>query len=270
MKDLSNEVILHQNTNETEYIQFRKLLEYPELQHCFTLKSNGLNFKKYSEENNPVELSYAKISKALNWNQDSIVKPHQTHTDRIEIVQDAKEQWNEVDGLITDKKGIVLCTTEADCTGLLFYDPIHKVIGDIHSGWRGTLQRIGQKAVQKMVEVYHSCPEDIICCICPHIRKCHFEVENDVKELFEEEFMNMLKPEKFIINGKSILRDGELVQKYFIDTTLLNIFMLKEMGLKNENIIDSGICTVCESKQFHSYRGEKASFGTNATMIEIR
>ena len=185
MKDLTNEVIVHKDVNGVQYIQFKKLLEYTEIQHCFTLKHQGLNFKKYDDENSPLELSYEKISEVFNWNPNQIVKPHQTHTDRVEVVYDSEKIWNEVDGLITNQKNLVLCTTEADCTGLIFYDPVCKVIGNVHSGWRGTLQRIGQKAVKKMINEYHSDPKNIICCICPHIRKCHFEVEDDVKELFE-------------------------------------------------------------------------------------
>ena len=217
-----------------------------------------------------MELSYEKISEVFNWNPNQIVKPHQTHTDRVEVVYDSEKIWNEVDGLITNQKNLVLCTTEADCTGLIFYDPVCKVIGNVHSGWRGTLQRIGQKAVKKMINEYHSDPKNIICCICPHIRKCHFEVEDDVKELFEKEFSADIEIEQFITVGKSIDKDGVKVQKYFIDTTLLNKMMLQKEGLREENIIDSGMCTVCESDQFHSYRVDGALSGRNATMIEIK
>lgn len=124
------------------------------------------------------------------------------------------------------------------------------------------------------MEVYGSHAEDIICCICPHIRKCHFEVEEDVKKLFEEEFLSKKSSnfprEKIILKGKTILREGKEVQKYFIDTTLLNILMLQEMGLRKGNIIDSGICTVCEADSFHSYRVDKELSGRNASLIMKR
>ena len=71
----------------------------------------------------------------------------------------------------------------ADCTPLLFYDPIKNVIANTHSGWKGTLQTIGVKTVEKMMSEYECKAKDIICCIGPHIRKCHFEVDADVKEL---------------------------------------------------------------------------------------
>lgn len=262
MKDLSNEVILHKECNGTEYIQFKKLLEYPEIQHCFTLRKNELNFKAQDLEN-----SYEKIVEIFQVDKEKIVKPHQTHTDKVEIVTKSSEIFSEVDGLITNQKDIVLCTTEADCTGLLLYDPIQKVIGDVHSGWRGTLQNIGQKAVRKMIETYHSEPENIICCICPHIRKCHFEVEEDVKVLFEKEFQYTGRINEIIEEGKKVSRGGKEVQKYYIDTSLINKIILEEIGLQPENIIDSGICTVCDSESFHSYRVDRELSGRNATMI---
>lgn len=269
MENLSNEVVLHQKHNGIEYIQFRKLLEYPEVEHCFTLRKNGLSFKTHEEDSNVLKENYQRIVEVFHWDKNKIVKPHQTHTDRIESVSNYMEKFNEVDGLLTNQKEIILCTTEADCTGLILYDPVQEVIGNVHSGWRGTLQRIGQKAVKKMIECYHSNPGDIICCICPHIRKCHFEVGEEVKELFEKEYRNIADIDKVIEKGKIVNGNGIRMQKYYIDTTLINIIMLQEIGLKPENIIDSGICTVCHADSFHSYRVDKEQSGRNATMVML-
>lgn len=167
--------------------------------------------------------------------------------------------FDEVDGLITDKKNKALSLYFADCTALFLYDPIKNVIGDIHSGWRGTVQKIGMVAVQKMQEEYNCNPEDIICCIGPTIRQCHFQVEKDVKDLFMQAF-----------NDESIIKVGEVVdgkQKYYIDAVKANINMMKSCGLKEENIIDSGICTVCNSDILHSYRTEKQNAGRNAAIM---
>ena len=160
MKDLTNGVIVHKDVNGVQYIQFKKLLEYPEIQHCFTLRHEGLNFKKYDDENSPLELSYEKISEVFNWKPSQIVKPHQTHTDRVEIVHNSEEIWNEVDGLITNQKDLILCTTEADCTGLIFYDPVCKVIGNVHSGWKGTYQEIAKTAVRELKEEFNVNPKN--------------------------------------------------------------------------------------------------------------
>ena len=160
----------------------------------------------------------------------------------------------------------MLCTTSADCISLLFYDDNKKVIGDVHSGWKGTAQRISKKAVEKMIKEYNSNPKDIICCICPSIRKCHFEVDTDVMEIFKNEFEYTGKIDEIISLGRKV--DNK--QKYNIDTVLINKILLKDMGLQEKNIIDCDICTVCDSEDFHSYRVEKINFGRNGAFIGMK
>lgn len=115
------------------------------------------------------------------------------------------------------------------------------------------------------MQEYGSRPEDIICCICPCIRQCHFEVEEEVKELFEKEYANLKNIDRIIQKGDVI--EGK--QKYHIDTTEINKQLLKQVGLKKENIIDSEICTVCNQEQFHSYRVDKENSGRNAAIISV-
>lgn len=246
-----------------QYLQFKKLLAYPEITHCYTLKSNGkLNFNKKKQSVQELEQNYKRICECLKLNCDTIMRPHQTHTDCIEVVEAIKE-LNDVDGMITNKPDITLFTTSADCTSLLFYEPIKKIIGAVHSGWRGTLKGISKKAVEKMIQTYKVDPSDVICCICPCIKQCCFEVEEDVKDLFEGEYSRLEGIEEIIKIG-SIVNEK---QKYYIDTTKINKQLLKEIGLKEENIIDSGICTKCHPELFHSYRVEKENLGLNAALI---
>lgn len=265
MSDLSNENIIHVKKENVEYIQFRRLLEYPEIKHCYTLRKHGINIKKEEDNDQILQESYQKIGNALGWNKEDILKPHQTHTDIVEKVINSAQVLEEVDGVITNQKNITLCTTSADCTSLLFYDPVKKVIADTHSGWRGTLQKIGQKTVTKMIKEYGSNPIDIICCICPCIQKCHFEVEEDVMNLFSEQFHDIIAKDQIIEKGK--IKNGK--QKYQIDTTKINQYLLKQIGLKEENIINSNLCTVCHAEEFHSYRVDKEKSGRNAAMISI-
>ena len=201
-----------------------------------------------------------------------MVKTNQEHTDCIKVVnQKIKEnepdfnlmQYSKTDGLVTDKNNLILSTTNADCILLLFFDPVKKVIANTHSGWKGTIQRISVKTVEKMVEEYKCNPNDIICCICPSIRKCHFEVEKDVKGLFEKEF-------KDLENLNDIIEEKVQNEKWNIDTVLINQMILEKIGLKKENIIDSGICSVCNSDIIHSYRVEKEGYGLNTALIGLK
>ena len=98
-------------------------------------------------------------------------------------------------------------------------------------------------------------------CICPSIRKCHFEVEKDVQTLFENEFKDFKLDE--IIERKS-------ENKWLIDTVKINEEILQKAGLKKENIIDCGICSVCNSDLIHSYRVEKEKYGLSTAIIGLK
>ena len=118
-----------------------------------------------------------------------------------------------------------------------------------------------------MVTEYQSNPEDIICCICPSIRQCCFEVDEDVKDLFYNKYKELKNIDEIIKLGGTKKEDK---QKYYIDTVKINIELLKNIGLKEENIIDSNICTMCHSKEFHSYRTDGKDFGVNGAIIAIK
>lgn len=278
--DLSNENIIHVNKNGVQYIQFRKLLEYNDIiRHAYSLGTD-VNFRtakvnKQKISRNEYELainSYKNLCDSIGSNYIKTVKTNQNHTDTIKIANKKikedepdfnLEEYKETDGLVTNKKNLILSTTNADCILLLLFDPIKKVIANVHSGWRGTLQRISTKAIEKMEKEYNCNPKDIICCICPSIRKCHFEVEKEVKDMFEEEFKN-------IIEKNNIITEIISSKKWTIDTVLINQIILEEKGLKKENIIDSKLCSVCNSNLVHSYRVEKEGYGLETAIIELK
>ena len=255
--DLSNENIVHVKGGNIEYLQFRKLLKYKEIIHCYTLSKNNIDFK------NEYSSSVEKLCNTLNIDKVSIVRPEQKHTDVVKCISKKEEDLKNVDGLITNSKGINMVLSFADCTPILIYDPIKKVIANVHSGWKGTAQKIGQKAAIKMKEEYGCRMQDLIVCIGPAIQKCHFEVEEDVKEIFYNNF-------KYLNNCNIIEKSKQKENKYFIDTTLINRLILEEVGVKKENIIESNICTACNMKFMHSYRvnGEKA--GRNICMMGLK
>ena len=269
MKDLSNENIIHIKKGELEYIQFKRLLEYEDVLHCFTLKPLDFGSNAtYQGKREEIEKSLEKLSKEFEFDVKNICRPKQTHTDKVEKIEDGDEgiyisKFNNVDGFVTDKENKLLVLSFADCTPLLFYDPVKKVIANTHSGWKGTLQTIGVRTIEKMKKEYGCKLEDIICCIGPHIRKCHFEVDKDVRDLFYNKFKNL----KEIDN---IIEFNEDNNKYYIDIAKINKQTLLNIGLKEENIIDSNICTVCNQDICHSYRAEKDLSGRAVTIIYLK
>ena len=233
MKDLSNQNIIHIIKDNIQYLQFKKLLEYKDIiTHAYPL---GLD---------------------LNFRADKINK---------ETVDINITQYNDTDGLITNKKNLILSTTNADCILMLFFDPVTMTIANVHSGWKGTLQRISVKTVEKMQKEFNCNAKDIICCICPSIRQCHFEVDKDVKEMFEKEFKDLK-----ICENIEMMKKQKNKEKWNIDTVLINKMILEKQGLIKENIIDSGICSVCNSDLIHSYRVEQKGYGLSTALISLK
>lgn len=201
----------------------------------------------------------------MNLSYKNVVRPTQTHTDTIvsleskytQDIEISPKQLNDVDGLITNKTNIILSTRYADCTPLFFFDPVKKVIASVHSGWKGTVKKIGLKTINKMIKEYGSKPENIIVCIGPTIRGCHFEVSDDVRKMFENAFGI---DEKMI---KSSVDEG----KYYINSVYANTKTFHEAGIKKENIIDSEICTVCSKDKFFSFRGNNKESGRMVALI---
>lgn len=276
--DLSNENVVHIKKNGIQYLQFRKLLEYSDIiTHAYSL---GINKNYRTAKANKQELLKEELEKALEDYKElgdavgielkNMVKPNQNHTDNIQIIgkkilEDKPDfnlkEYNQTDGLITNKKGIALGSTNADCILIYIFDPIKKVIANIHSGWKGTFQKIGEKAAKRMIKEYGCKPENLIVCMCPSIRKCHFEVEKEVakecKRIFES-------------TGKiNEIMEQISENKWHIDTILINRILFRNLGLKEENIIDSGLCSVCNSDIIHSFRIEKEGYGLATALIEL-
>lgn len=280
--DLSNENVIHVKKNGVEYLQFRRLLEYSDIiNHAYTLgidkdyRTLTVDKKPLTQEKFAKTMeNYKNVCEEIGTNYVKIAKPQQQHTKNVLIVENKInaytpdfeiDKYRNTDGLITNKKNIILSTTNADCILLLFFDPVKKVIANIHSGWKGTLQRISTVAVNKMIKEFGCKPEDIICCICPSIRKCHFEVDEDVKLLFEKEFQDLSRDAL-----DEIIEYNDKKHKWHIDTVLINTMLLKKIGLKDENIIDCGICSVCNSNLIHSFRVEKEGYGLETALIELK
>ena len=282
LKDLSNENIVHINKDGVKYLQFRKLLEYGDvITHAYSIgidvnfRTARVNKQQLPEQEFKKAMQdYENLCNAINVDYKNIVKTNQEHTDNIAIANKKinqnfpdinLEEYSRTDGIITQKENLVLSTTNADCILLLFFDPVTKTIANTHSGWKGTLQRISVKTVEKMVNEFRCKSENIICCICPSIRKCHFEVDKDVKDLFEEEFKDLN-----ISKNTDIMEKQKDKEKWNIDTVLINKIILEKAGLKTENIIDSGLCSVCNKDLIHSFRVEKQGYGLNTALISLK
>lgn len=237
-----------------KYLQFNSLLKY-NVKHCITFKSLNFNI----DYDNYID-TYKLLCNELKIDYHNLIILNQTHSDNIEIINKPNNNIIEdTDSIITNKKNIILTTHEADCTPVLLYDTKNKVIANVHSGWKGTLKEITIKTILKMINTYNISYEDLIVCIGPHIRDCHFEVDEDIKDLFLNKF-----GDKYISKGE--IKDNK--QKYLINTENIIIDSLLNLGIKKDNISTTNICTVC-NRECHSYRREKTNSGRTVALITL-
>lgn len=244
-----------------KYFVFEDLVK-EDVYHLFTKKPFNFDPNEVSEEE--IQKEYQEIESLLGCSFPKICQPLQTHTNIVKKVdENTVLPLENVDGLVTNLKGVALVTRLADCQGILLYDPKKKVIGNIHSGWKGTLGRIIKKAVLLMEEEYGCESQDIKAYICPSIQKCCFEVEEDVMRAFKKEFKDLLVEEN-ITKGKP--KEGR--DKYYIDLVALNQKVLQKIGLLPSHIFVSHICTKCEHEKIFSYRAE--GHGRNTAWIALK
>lgn len=240
------------------YISFNSLDNF-NIINAYSKKPLNFNFHVLSREEIDKELD--KLENELGYHFDNVVIPKQSHTTNIEIVNEdnVNDEFKDVDGVLTNVKGIGLGTMSADCQSILVYDKRNEVVGSIHSGWRGTLNGIIIKAINKMIDYYHSNKDDIYVCICPSILDCCFEVEDDVMNLFNDKF------------GSSYIKKGDIKegkQKYYIDTVKVNVDELNKIGIKNIEVSD--ICVCCNNIEFNSYRADGKDTGRNIGLIGMK
>ena len=182
-----------------------------------------------------------------------MVLSRQTHTANVRVVTEEdkgkgivrERDYTDVDGLVTNVPGICLVTSYADCVPLYFVDPIKKVIGLSHSGWRGTVGKIGKETVRVMKEHFWCDPADILAAVGPSICQDCYEVSGDVIEKFKEAF-----DEKDWDNLFYRKNNG----KYQLDLWKANESVFRESGICKEHIAVTNVCTHCNSKILYSHR----------------
>ncbi|SNS24237.1 conserved hypothetical protein [Anaerovirgula multivorans] len=228
---------------------------------------NTLNLGlKTKDDREKVLKNIQNFCKAIGVKHENLVLGDQVHSDGIKIANKEdkgkgilyEKDYRDIDGLITQDIGVPLMTFHADCVPLLFLDPVNKGIAASHAGWQGTMLKIGQKTIIKMMEEFNSQPKDILVGIGPSIGKCCYEVSGDVIEKFN---MNFTETSEFVFPTAE--------DKYMLDLWEVNRIALKEIGVLDRNIITSRLCTACDTDLFYSHRKKKGLTGRMASVIEL-
>lgn len=162
----------------------------------------------------------------------------------------------ETDGLITDKPGIALLVKYADCSPIVLYDPKKKVLAALHSGWRGTVQRFSQKAIEKMEHEFGCDKENILVYVGPSIDMENYEVGSEVYEAFA----GFNQRDAFFVPKED---------KFCLSMTDANLSLLREAGIKEEHIEVSRVSTFMDER-LHSARAEGPGYGLNGLIVMMK
>ncbi|MDD3173446.1 MAG: peptidoglycan editing factor PgeF [Herbinix sp.] len=264
----------------TPYISFPVLSQIPFLRHGFSTRLGGVSSDIFSSMNFGVDTSpyqdepanimenYNRIAKSIGVDPHSFVISKQVHKTNIRVVQEGDRgkglfipsDFEEIDGLITNKPNITLVTKYADCVPLYFVDPKNKAIGLTHSGWRGTVMKIGKITVEQMQKSFGSNPRDIIAVVGPSICASCYEIGEEVAAEFKKAFS---------INSENNILIAKGNGKYQCDLWAANHAVLSEAGLSPENIHISGVCTCCNSDLLFSHRKTEGKRGSLAAFLAI-
>lgn len=275
-----NSVVLEGSGQELEYLTFPSLEESGLVKHLITTRLGGvstgelatmnLSFTRGDREENVSE-NYRRIGRVLGCRPEDMVASHQTHTVNIRHVTAADRgkgiviprDYEDTDGLMTDEKGIALVTFYADCVPLLLLDPVHHAIGLAHSGWRGTVGRMGKRMTEAMAEAFGSRPSELIAAVGPSICQECYEVGEEVAEQFHELFGGSGHCGEIVTRGKA---EG----KYQLDLWQANRLILEEAGIPHGSISVTDICTCHNSDYLFSHRGSGGHRGNMGVFLMLR
>jgi YfiH family protein len=192
-----------------------------------------------------------KLANVLGINANQLVFPRQTHTNCVvEIYETPENEIKETDALLTNQPGICLCVQTADCVPILLFDPVEKVIAAVHAGWRGTVKRITEVAVQKMITKFGTSVGNILAVIGPSISPDVYEVGNEV---VEEALKNIPQAEETLHKNK--------FGKFHFNLWEANRQILMNCGVNSKNIEIAGECSFTKTEKYFSARRDGADTG---------
>lgn len=263
---------------QVEYLTFPLLEDVGLVRHLFSTRIGGVSEGIFSSMNlsysrgdlkESVDENFRRMAEIFQVGPENIVCSRQTHTINVKRVTEADKgkgvvcptDYDDVDGLITDTPGVILSTSYADCVPLYFVDTLNKAIGLSHSGWRGTVARMGKATLEAMACEFGTKPEHVFAAIGPSICRDCYEVSEDVAVEFRKNFPDSY--ESFLFKGKE---EG----KYQLDLWAANKRVLTDAGVLEEHIAVTDLCTCCNSEYLYSHRASNGRRGALAAMMELR
>ncbi len=237
---------------------------------CSTGAYASMNCTPYTgDDPECVERNQKILCSSLPHRPKELIIPYQTHGSRSLVIDDCfvqataetrHEMLQGIDALITKEAGYCLCISTADCIPILLYDRTHRVVAAVHAGWRGTADRILAQTLKRLQALYGSEGGDMLACMGPGISLPAFEVGDEVYEAFRERSF----PMSYIAEWRPD------THKYHIDLWAANLLQLKDFGVPDNQVQNSGICTYTRHQDFFSARRLGVKSGRILSGIFIR
>lgn len=260
------------------WLSYPAFEKFPDIVQAFSTRLGGVSQGIYSsmnlsftrgDDDAAVHENYRRFAAAVGFEAEDIVTSDQTHTANVRVITEEDRgngitkprQYTDVDGMITNVPGLVLATFYADCVPLYFVDPVHHAIGLSHSGWRGTVAKIGAVTVERMREEYGTDPGDIYSAIGPSICQDCYEVSEDVIQEFRTAFGR---------KDWDVLFYRKENGKYQLNLWEANRIIMQEAGIREEHISMPGICTCCNPEFLFSHRASHGKRGNLGAFLGIR
>lgn len=226
---------------------------------CSTGNYASFNINRYcGDDEQHIVRNRKMLSRFLGVSDDRLIMPHQTHQTDVALIDETflmlsdagrQELLEAKDALMTDICGVCIGVSTADCIPVLLYDEAHHAVCAVHAGWRGTVQRIVLKTLDRMSACYGTQPSQVVALIGPGISLDSFEVGDEVYEIFADEGFDMSAiSRRYPIMGEN---NG---QKWHIDLPASNRLQLLEAGVPQQRVLMSSVCTFKQSDDFFSAR----------------
>lgn len=263
---------------EVPYLEFSMLADTDLVRHGFSTRLGGVSKGCFSsmdlsfvrgDEEEAVRENFRRIGASMGVSCEDMVFSQQTHTTNVRVVTEQDRgmgmtrplEYSDVDGLVTNVPGLCLVTFYADCVPLYILDPVQKVIGLSHSGWRGTVGKIGKKTVEMMTKEYGSDPKDILVAVGPSICQDCYEVSEDVIQQFRQNFDPIYWDRIFYQKDNG---------KYQLNLWAANACVFQESGILKEHMAVTNVCTHCNSDVLYSHRTMGNDRGSLAAFLALK
>lgn len=199
--------------------------------------------------NEEVNQNFERLFQGIGWDSDRLVLANQVHGSHIEVVNEPGIV-DEADGIITKNKNLALGIRVADCAAILIADPVNRIIGAFHAGWKGAADGIVDAGINRMTALGGD-PDAFHVYISPCISCRNFEVGEEVATRF---------PDMFVVRGA--------YAKPHVDLKGFLIHRMNDLGVDLSRIQAANECTLDDSR-YYSYRRERERAGRMLATIKL-